>query len=475
MQKKLSMLATAAVLGVTVTACSGTGTGQRPSSFTQSAEQLAPRVELALSERKFSQALTAAEALVAAAPDDAGHRTLLGRAYLANGRYLSARTAFADAMTLGSRDSRTIVSLALCEIGLGNGEAARALLAAHIDHLPAGDYGLAMAMAGDAPEGVRALIEAARQPDATARTRQNLAYALALGGAWGQARLIAGQDLTAKEAERRVGQWSQPALRDDPRQRVATLTGVAPRGDDAGMPVHLALGAGEVTEMANAPDLSEAAVAGVQASDSAARLGPIETPAAPDPAPAEAVQLIDVAPAMIAPAKPTVAPAQPDLAQILATAPIIGLPFAAPPDNRLRDAMRISLQRTTGTDMHVARAGPELASSRVAARPVARSPGPVSDWVVQLGAFDSASVARDKWRTISRAQTVLVGFQEVHSQLSHNGRLFHRVAVRGFADRATANALCKRLTTGGQSCFVRLDDNGAARMARAGGQKMGAR
>src|SRR3546814_16591747 len=63
------------------------------------------------------------------------------------------------------------------------------------DIVPAADYGLAMAMAGDAPEGVRILYEMIHDPAATARTRQNLAYAYALAGRWTDARLLRSAEL----------------------------------------------------------------------------------------------------------------------------------------------------------------------------------------------------------------------------------------------------------------------------------------
>src|SRR3546814_3481386 len=77
-------------------------------------------------------------------------------------------------MALGNQESRTIVNLALVRIALGRSAAAQTLLAANADNVPAADYGLAMAMAGNAPEGVRILSEAIHDPSATARTRQNL-------------------------------------------------------------------------------------------------------------------------------------------------------------------------------------------------------------------------------------------------------------------------------------------------------------
>src|SRR5690606_11965939 len=124
------------------------------------------RAEKALADRDFAAALKAAEAAVAANPDNARYRQILGRAYAANGRFASAETALGDAMTLGNGDARTIVTLALVQVGLGKPKAAHALLVAHADTVPAADYGLAIAMAGDPQEGVRLLSQAIHDPSA---------------------------------------------------------------------------------------------------------------------------------------------------------------------------------------------------------------------------------------------------------------------------------------------------------------------
>ena len=144
------MLASATVMGASMAGCSGPRVDHRAARASDLNTQSTPsQVEKVLAKKDFAQALLLAEQLVTAEPRSADSRVLLGRAYLANGRYRSARTAFSDAMTLGNRQSRTIISLALCETGLDNAEAARSLLAAHGSELPAGDYGLAMAVAGN--------------------------------------------------------------------------------------------------------------------------------------------------------------------------------------------------------------------------------------------------------------------------------------------------------------------------------------
>ncbi|WP_148276555.1 SPOR domain-containing protein [Sphingobium sp. SYK-6] len=444
------MLASGAILGSSMVGCSGAGRDHRPAISAAQAPTLGARVEQALAGKDYARALLQAEALVAAAPQDGDARALLGRAYLANGRYLSARTAFSDAMTLGNRDVRTIISLALTQAGLGDDAAARALLADHAGSLPAADYGLAMAMAGDVREGARALLAASREPDATAQTRQNLAYALALGGAWGQARLVAGQDLPAREAEQRIAQWSRISEGEEKGARVHAMIGVVPRADDAGQPERLALrGTGETpARMAALAD----PVAQARAELSMASAEPAAAPAAE--------------PVAMAAAEPK--PASPDtlaLAAAFGSGNEAASPMIQAPADPMRRAVRDAFQRSGGSDAQtlVARTGMSRVARLVA--PVADERA--SDWVVQLGAYDNEAVAREKWAKLSRTRDAVGGFNEVHSEVTLNGRAFHRLAIRGFGDRASAVTLCNSLRASGQPCFVRLDDTDSTRMARA--------
>ena len=157
---KATMLASALILGSSMVGCSGASMERRPALSASQGPVIAQRIEKALSSKDYAHALTEAERLVAAAPQEGAYRALLGRAYLANGRYFAAGASFSDAMTLGDSDPRTIISLALVQTGLGHAPRARALLADQIQNIPAADYGLAMALSGDPSEGVRALLEA---------------------------------------------------------------------------------------------------------------------------------------------------------------------------------------------------------------------------------------------------------------------------------------------------------------------------
>jgi Flp pilus assembly protein TadD len=206
------------------------------------ADAQARNAEAALKQHDAAKAIQLAEAAVAASPDKAEFRTLLGRAYLMDGRFASARQAFEDALTLGSTDGRTIVNLSLIHVAEGDSKGAQRLLTDRVDVLTAADYGLAMAMAGNPDEAIRVLSQAIHAPTAGAKERQNLAYAYALAGQWTEARQVAALDLAPIDAARRVLQWAESAQPGGESRRVIAMMGVAPRADDAGLPVRLALG-----------------------------------------------------------------------------------------------------------------------------------------------------------------------------------------------------------------------------------------
>lgn len=232
------LAASSFILGATMAGCSSTGFGTRTAAI--KAGDPAMTADKAPDSDKAGKAIASAEAAVAASPNDGSYRSLLGQAYLNAGRFASAQASFEDAITLGHADARTVIGLAMVQIAGGRNEEARALLDQHMDVLPAADYGLAMALAGDTDEALRILSAEARQPGATAKVRQNFAYSLALAGHWRESKLIASQDLGPAEAARRMTEWAVLARPGAKAQQVASILGVAPAAD-AGMPVRLAL------------------------------------------------------------------------------------------------------------------------------------------------------------------------------------------------------------------------------------------
>ncbi len=450
------------LMAVTMAGCSGTPLHTRAGADAGKLERMAASqagdAEKALAARDAGRAIQIAEAAVAADPQNAAHRTLLGRAYLMAGRFESARTAFQDALTLGSTDGRTIVNLSLIHVAQGRSQDAQALLTRHVGTLSAADYGLAMAMAGNPDEAIRLLSQAIHAPGATARERQNLAYAYALAGQWTEARQMASVDLPPLDAAKRVLGWARMAQPGAESARVIAMMGVQPRGDDAGLPAQLAL-----APMTDAPAAlaDTAPVAAPALSDSGeisapaeiayedARNEPVSTPPAdtaadaPVPVPAPAAAWSEaIASAEAAQPRSNTAAAIPEFipaprAPLKVAVQAAPTPVAAPPRTA---AVRAPLKA-------------------VRARPVAiwkpAEPANGSAWVVQLGAYFSSDGANAGWAMLVRRNNRLGQFPLVRSQAVVGGRQFHRVAIAGFADRPAADRVCVSLRAQGSQCFVR--------------------
>src|SRR5947209_3530680 len=232
---------------------------------------LAVRALAALNSNNVPLAITLAERAVAKTPNDAGFRALLGNAYFAGGRFLSAEQAYRDALTLYPSQPQVVLKLTLVEIAQGKNDRAVELLEDSRDLLNRSDYGLALALAGHPAQAIAVLESAARDKDADATVRQNLALAHALAGDWNEARTIAAQDVPGSQLDARIHQWMQLASPKHPSDQVAALVGVTPAALDAGQPVQLALNKDDNTRVAQAPKTvpvkkaAEQKVAAVQA------------------------------------------------------------------------------------------------------------------------------------------------------------------------------------------------------------------
>ena len=452
-----NMAASSLIIATTMVGCSGAAfqdrAGKSAAKMQQMAAAQARDAEKAIARRQAGKAVAIAEAAVAASPDEAAYRVLLGRAYLLDGRYASAKAAFEDALTLGSSDSRAIVNVALIETAQGHAEAGRTVLADHIDSLTAADYGLAVAMAGAPDEAIDVLSRAIHDPDATARERQNLAYAYALAGRWAEARRMASFDLSPDEAAKRVMNWARLAQPGGESRRVIAMIGVDPRADDAGLPVRLALapaasGARPVREAAVAAGLEFAPQAPVETAD-AAMAEPAAEPAS----------------AIAEPASPAAEPALRAYAAQAAVPPLIAAPVAPARVTFAAPAPAVRLAR------HAAPT-PVLKVAIPASRPFVRAaaawspvdPSRGSSWVVQFGAFSSRQAAQAGRAAFLRQNAALKAFPVIDSVTMRDGRSFYRVAVAGFGDRSGAERLCGSLRAKGGSCFVRMGGSEAAPM-----------
>lgn len=385
----------------------------------QKAASAARQATAALTKKQIVKAVTLAEAAVAFQPRDARYRMLLGQAYLAAGRFQSAEQSFVDTLTLDPERERGALNLALAQIALGKKDAARSTLADYRDKLPATDFGLAIALAGEPDEAVRILEFATRAPDATVKTRQNLALAYALQGKWTNARVMAVQDMTPDEADARVAKWAEfvrPAAAAD---QVATLLGVTP-GSDAGQPTRLALAPfNAAVQTASAPE-AVAPVAPI-AAESTPTPEPVAVAAAPEPQPAFEVAQAPAAPA----AAPTPA-------------------FQATPKPVLIRAEPRPARQAVGQPSR-----PAAVRNAVVFRSVA-----VGKFVVQIGAFQNATNAQRAWNRVS-SRVNLSGYSPVNGFTKVSNTSVTRVAIGGIGTRAEAVRLCARIQQTGGTCFVR--------------------
>lgn len=423
------------LVATTMVGCSGAAFRPSASAVQQKGDagKLASAAEKALADRNGAKAVQAAEAAVQLAPQNAAYRQILGRAYVLAGRFASAQTALSDAMTLGNIDASTIVSLALVQVAQGRADAARSLLVANAGTVPAGDYGLAMAMAGDPTGGVRILSEAIHDPSATVRTRQNLAYAYALAGRWKDARMIVGMDMQPLDANKRISDWAQTAEPSLAPMRVAALMGVTIDEGDVGQPVALAL----------AP---AAADAPVQMAEAAPEATPL--PAAEPAAPVEMAQA--------APAPQPVVEAAPAIKASPAPVRVAARDFIVED----RNGKSIATARGRAKAQPVPAAAAPVARMQQAAfiKPVANG---ASNWVVQLGAYDNAAIAKEKWLSMAGRNSTLAAFPVLTSQATVNGKAYHRLAISGFGSRADAMVACRTIRAQRGQCFVREGAAGA--------------
>ncbi len=469
----LKLAASTMLVGSLLVSCSASSGGDRPQSLSDNAQK-------ALDAGKPEKALEQAEAAVSLDPRNADLRKTLAHAYLANGRFASARQSLDDALALGDQSARTVISLALMHVAEGRSNAALALLREHRNTIPASDFGLATALAGDTREGVDVLVDQIRSGENSAKVRQNLAFAYALDGRWREAQIMVGQDLDPKIAQDRIAEWARIAHPQAHVQRVASVLGVSPVEYDPGQPVQLAL-SGTPSMAQTATEIGQQAMA-----QAAPVAGPIELPPVQD-APMELAGI--GANAASAPAysqaEPVAAPAmqvaqaeeQPRaiLAPLLVAREIVQpLPgnYRAKTIRKTRDGRVVQVAARAPIveqESPVRAAAPTAIAAKASApKPVAPKPGespavfqqasfaPVSggSFAVQLGVFSNAANSNRAWAGYSAKHKDLAGFEKASVTTTVGGRTLHRLTANGFGDEKSARAMCAKVRSAGGECII---------------------
>lgn len=400
---------------------------------------LATRALVALNANDFATAVNLAERAVENSSNDAGFRALLGNAYFASGRFASAESAYRESLALVSNQPQVVLKLALVKIAQGRNAEAVSFLTQARDRLEPADYGLALALAGQPQDAVAVLQSAAREVNADARLRQNLALAYALSGDWMAARNIAAQDLSPDLVDARIQQWmtfAKPAAVSD---QVAALTGFKPAASDPGQPTRLAL-RGVPTRTAEAP------AAPVVKQQLVAAYVP---PSAPQPvaeqAPAPQFAEVAVAPVY----QPTEAPvATAPLPEPQTPATVIAAVAAAVADAPSALAEMVGFTPKPKKAKAAAKRAPIHRAS------LTRATGN-STSVVQLGAYGSPQRVATAWNDAARRYSVLRGYSPVSARFNSAKGLVYRLSVKGFGNSEQAKDLCVSLRRAGGSCFVR--------------------
>lgn len=411
-------------------------------------DKTAAAVKAALASGQVDKAIQLAEAVVAASPREPSYRALLAHAYLKAGRFDSAAMTFDDAMKLGDNSSKTALGLALAYAAGGRNRDAVAILEDWRDSIPAGDLGLALALAGEPTRGSAVLADALRNGENTPKLRQNLAYAYALDGRWREARIMMSQDVPADQIDARISDWAAKTRPEDYRLRVAGLLNTPVRSDP-GQPARLALNSNPETEQLAAQSAAVEAAPQMAAATPAAELPPL---AAPEPAAALASYTPVTAPvAKRSPAgnrfasafaEPATMPASARAANTAGVS-FISQPVVQPiPVQQFRAPRAAAAAPLRGT-----------APRRVAYSVSAPTKVPGTH-LIQLGSFFTQQGARRAWGIYAAKNPELRNYRMTISQAKVRGKTYFRVAAAGINGRQGAASICGTVKARGMACFA---------------------
>jgi len=452
----IKIAASTMVLGLTLTNCSGIGSSLASVSSKApkgGSATLAKRADKALAKGQVDKAISLYERVVEVSPNNGTYRAELGRAYVAAGRFKSAERSFLDAMELGQNDARTILNLSLAKLAMNKDREATRIIRNNRQYIPASDYGLALALAGETKAGVDVLVDAIRKNNVTPQTRQNLAFAYALDGRWREAKLMAVQDIDPASVDSRIIEWARIGRPGAYQERVASLLGVQPALSDPGQPVRLALN--PQSAPIDSVDTSPVQTASIGSQLPAIGPAPRPVSVAPASAAAEPVTKVAAAPIIKVPVVKT---------------PVVKAPAAKTPKAPVRIASKakkpapIKVASAKSSDKFIVEKARAAKFQKAAfAKPIVKKPVSRAiprtksngTYLVQLGAFSSPDSTRRAWSALTKQYPTLSSFKNASSRVNSNGKTLYRLAAMGFGNESSAAAICGRIKTKGGNCIVR--------------------
>ncbi|MEN3971566.1 tetratricopeptide repeat protein [Sphingomicrobium sp. XHP0235] len=460
MKKQMGKAMAAAALAAGLAACTSAtdGMGGFAGNVDKKNIGVAMKAQQALIEGQHGVAIEHAERAVANKPQDAGFRSLLGNAYFAAGRFASAEAAYRDSLELMPAQPQVILKKALVEIAQGKSAQALDGLEQARGYVDAADLGLAVALAGRPQVAIDLLNSAARSPEATARTRQNLALAYAMTGDWQQARTIAAQDVPANQLDAQLQGWMAMANPEHPSLAIAALTGVTPSQVDPGQPIALALVRNEnqprYASLAPRPQpqpqqATPVPTAQPYAGLRTADLAPQQRIALGDAPvtfaktieiPVRDITLVDEAAEAASIEEAEVSVATLDVDEVAPVALMAKAVAAARP--------QVAAPALSSDAVRLTESVRSMKVKAVAAEQASRS-------VVQLASYFDQDLLAHGWSVATKKVDGLNAFQPMAARFEHDGKTYYRLAAHGFASDADARSFCADVQAKGIDCFVR--------------------
>jgi Flp pilus assembly protein TadD len=445
----LKFAVSALAIGSTMVACGPAGSrlasaSSKAPKAEQDAASLFASAEAAVKKGEYAEGLGFAERAVELSPRDVGYRMILADLYLKNGRFQSAEATFADVRQLDPANVRASFSIALARIALGRPAAAVAELDRLAETASPADIGLAYALAGEPGQAIELLEPAARAPGATARVRQNLAFAYALSGDWDKARVTAAQDLSPADLGARLQEWASLAQPGGGATQVAALLGVTP-AQDPGQPIRLALAPArsEGTAFAAAGPLPE------PAPETVTQSAPALAQAEIVPAPSEAPAAPQAEPVRLAGGELPQWVSERAEAEAASTAPV---EETRPLYAEAVEALVTPQPSVIAPARSIKPASPRFEAPSRAARAASAGTG---RFAVQLGAYSSSASVERAWAQMHK-RFAFAELTPLSTTVAVPGRgTLHRLSVAGFASRESADRTCRSIRAKGGACFVR--------------------
>jgi Flp pilus assembly protein TadD len=375
------------------------------------------------------------------APGSVDARYGLGKALLAADRPEAAIEQFDRLIAEEAADTRPYVAKGVALDMIGRHAEAQSVYRSGLELAPMNvalrtNLGLSLALSGDDKTALRVLEDAARDPKATARTRQNLALVYGLAGEMDDAAATGSADLGQGAVQRNLAYYralrSARAITD-----AAARTRAVPSASDPKVSARTQVATAEPVRDTREP-AADAPQAGVDA------------PAAP---------VADVAPVDLAPET------HPEDADAPAATPDAETSTAkdAPTPEPVADAPapdRKTAERDTPKPETRAQAG-----QPAGVVPASFSPAPAPDhalagsgrsYWVQVASLRSESEAKTEWQRLKDTHAALLADLPLKLQktdLPDQGT-YYRLRSGPFADAGTPKQLCRVLKSRNQACLV---------------------